>query len=93
MRYPFMTLEDETEVVHSEILPDASGKEHVRVNFERPVDGGFLEAECWLPEYRWTEVRGYKDAELLELDRFLHRVAPIVIDLAREGGFSYAASA
>jgi len=46
MLYPFMTLPDETEIVHSEsIIKD--GKEMVKVVVERPVDYGFKSAVCW----------------------------------------------
>ena len=40
MLYPFMTLEDETEIVHSEPLT-VDGKEKVKVVIEQPVTGGF----------------------------------------------------
>ena len=40
MLYPFMTLNDNTEIVHSEILEN-SGKEEVEVRIEKPVQGGF----------------------------------------------------
>ena len=39
MLYPFMTLNDNTEIVHSEILEN-SGKEEVEVRIEKPVQGG-----------------------------------------------------
>jgi hypothetical protein len=35
--YPFMQLEDNTEIVHSEILDD----ENVKVYIEEPIYGGF----------------------------------------------------
>ena len=40
MLYPFMTLNDNTEIVHSELL-NMDGKEKVRVCIEKPVYGGF----------------------------------------------------
>ena len=49
MMYPFMTLSDGTEVVHSETYT-SDGKEQVRVYFEKPVYGGFHSAYCYLPE-------------------------------------------
>ena len=57
MLYPFMTLNDNTEIVHSEILEN-SGKEEVEVRIEKPVQGGFYSATCWLPEYRWENIQG-----------------------------------
>ena len=46
MLYPFLTLEDDTEIVHSEM--DESGC--VEVCIEKPVEGGFHSAKCRLPD-------------------------------------------
>ncbi len=40
MMYPYMTLADETEIVHSQIVEE-NGKKKVIVNFERPTEDGF----------------------------------------------------
>lgn len=46
MMYPFMTLNDETEIVHS----DMQGNGTVKVYIERPDEQyGFKHATCWLP--------------------------------------------
>ena len=37
MMYPYMTLNDETEIVHSQIIED-DGEETVLVHFERPAE-------------------------------------------------------
>lgn len=37
MMYPYMTLADETEIVHSQIIEE-NGVKKVIVNFERPVE-------------------------------------------------------
>ena len=50
MLYPFMTLPDETEIVHSESIL-SEGRETVKVCIEKPVDYGFKSATCWLPDY------------------------------------------
>ena len=55
MMYPFMTLDDKTEVVHSDAY-DVNGTETVKVYFEQPVYGGFHSAECYLPSYEWKQV-------------------------------------
>ena len=48
MMYPFMTLNDDTEITHSEMKAD--GK--VKVYIETPDEfGGFHNATCWLPDY------------------------------------------
>ena len=48
MMYPYMTLGDGTEIVHSQILEEA-GQTKVIVHFERPTDNGFASARCELP--------------------------------------------
>ena len=53
MMYPYMTLADGTEVVHSQII-EKDGVQTVLVHFERPTEGGFDSARCELPEYSWT---------------------------------------
>ena len=58
MMYPFMTLNDNTEIVHSESI-EKDGKEQVEVRIEKPVYGGFHSATCWLPEYRWENIEGF----------------------------------
>ncbi len=89
MLYPFMTLNDKTEIVHSESYIE-DGREHVRVEIEKPVEGGFSSAQCILPEYRWKNIQGFSKAEINKLQEFLESVAHIIIQLAREGGFDNA---
>ena len=85
MLYPFMTLNDNTEIVHSEALYD-SGHEQVRVCIERPVYGGFQSAECLLPEYEWRNNNGFSDDDIAQFQELLESTAHIIIELAREGG-------
>ena len=48
MMYPFMTLDDDTEIVHSEMKPDG----RVKVYLEKPdTEDCFHSAVCWLPGY------------------------------------------
>lgn len=91
MMYPFMTLDDNTEVVHSEPYI-SDGKETVKVYFEKPVYGGFHSAECYLPTYEWKNINGFSDTEIEKFQEYLQSVAHIVIRLAREGGFDNASS-
>ena len=79
MLYPFMTLNDNTEIVHSEILEN-SGKEEVEVRIEKPVQGG------WLPEYRWENIQGFSQEDIHYFQELLESVAHIILQLAREGG-------
>lgn len=89
--YPFMTLEDKTEVVHSETY-DNNGVETVKVYFEKPIYGGFCSAECYLPSYQWKNIEGFSPNEIQNFQEYLESVAHIIIRLAREGGFDNAAN-
>lgn len=89
MLYPFMTLDDGTEIVHSEALVD-NNKEKVKVVIEKPVQGGFKHAECWLPDYKWENVEGYSKEEISELESIVKDLSSVIINLAREGGFDNA---
>ena len=90
MLYPFMTLEDQTEIVHSESY-HIDGKEYVRVEIEKPVPGGFKAAQCLLPGYEWSEINGFTDTEIQQYQEVIESLAHIIIRLAREGGFESAA--
>ena len=63
MLYPFMTLNDNTEIVHSKSL-QKDGKEQVEVRIEKPIYGGFHSASCWLPDYKWENIDGFSDEEI-----------------------------
>ena len=77
MMYPYMTLSDETEIVHSQLIED-KGIKKVIVNFERPTDNGFDSARCELPEYKWTEKEGYSDEEIAFFEKLLHSNAHLL---------------
>ena len=63
MMYPYITLPDETEIVHSQIVTE-SGKQKVIVNFERPTETGFDSARCEIPGNTWISVVGYSSEEI-----------------------------
>ena len=85
MLYPFMTLNDGTEIVHSETI-ETAGKEKVEVRIEKPVYGGFHSATCWLPEYKWENIDGFSPEDIQYFQELLESVAHIILQLAREGG-------
>mgnify|MGYP000325197128 FL=1 len=61
MMYPFLTLDDQTEIVHSQLLADGS----VKVYVEKPdAKDCFHSATCFLPEYLWEDVFGFSEAEI-----------------------------
>ena len=58
LMYPYMTFEDGTEVVHSNLIVDGDS-EKVIVHFERPTTEGFDSARCELPSRAWTDWEGH----------------------------------
>jgi len=88
MMYPFMQLEDNTEIVHSEILED----EKVKVYIEKPVEGGFNSATCYLPEYKWETIVGFSIDDINKYQEILESTAHLIIRFAKDGGFENASS-
>lgn len=86
MRYPYMTLADETEISHSSMASDGT----VQVYFETPCEGGFQHATCILPSYQWTEIQGYSQDAIKAFDTFLHDNAHFILEFAQNGGFAHA---
>ena len=87
--YPYMTLADDTEIVHSQII-EKNGKKKVIVNFERPTEDGFDSARCELPEYIWTEKEGYSDDEITFFEELLRNNAHLLYKYAENGGIQIA---
>ena len=51
MMYPFLQIDGNTEIVHSEMLPNGE----VKVYVEKPDEKDcFHYGTCWLPSYRWA---------------------------------------
>lgn len=88
MMYPFMTLNDDTEITHSEMKAD--GK--VKVYIETPDEfGGFHNATCWLSDYRWEDIEGYSDTEMAYFKQLIRNNAHLIIEFSQEGGILNAA--
>lgn len=90
MMYPYLTLNDDTEITHSEMKDDGS----VKVYIETPDQiGGFHSAVCWLPQYRWEEVNGYSDSEMRFFNDLIRNNAHLIMEFSRDGGILNAAGA
>jgi hypothetical protein len=88
MMYPFIKLEDDTEIVHSEMLP--GGK--VKVYIEKPVIGGFHCATCYLPAYEWSDITGFSDSDVQQFLEIIESTSHLIIRFSKDGGFENAAS-
>lgn len=89
MIYPFMTLEDDTEITHSEMLPNGEVKVYVETPDEKEC---FHSLVCYLPSYRVEEVQGYSDEEVKKYVEFITSAAHLIIEFSQEGGFNYASA-
>ena len=89
MMYPFLTLDDDTEITHSEMKPDG----RVKVYVEKPDEKDcFHSAICWLPDYKWEAVEGLSEAEIKRCQNVIESTAHLILRFAQEGGFEHAAS-
>ena len=70
MMYPYITLADGTEIVHSQIIEE-DGEKRVIVHFERPTENGFDIARCQLVENKWLKFEGFSDDEKHTMEQFL----------------------
>ena len=81
MMYPYMTLFDETEIVHSHLIED-NGVQKVVVNFERATENGFDSARCELPEYKWISVENYSEDEIKGVESLLEANVRLIYERA-----------
>ena len=89
MMYPFMTLDDGTEIVHSETLRNGQ----VKVYLEKPDEKDcFHHATCMLPEYEWQDVYGFSEQEMARYQDVIESTAHLILRFASEGGVEFAAS-
>ena len=85
MMYPYMTMNDGMEIVHSD-SEIVNGVETVRVYFEKPHGSDFHTAELLLPYRTWSKVRGFSDRKLRRLEKFVDMQVSLFYKFARSGG-------
>ena len=88
MMYPFMTLNDETEIVHSE-MTDGSVKVYIETPDEKLC---FKHATCYLPEKKWEDICGYSDEEIQYLKEIVSSEAHLILEFSQTGGLLNASS-
>lgn len=88
LMYPFLTLDDEAEIVHSELLDDGQ----IKVYVEKPDEQDcFHHATCYLPAYAWTDVFGFSGEELARYEEVIRSTAHLIFRFAQQGGIENAA--
>lgn len=89
MMYPFMTLDDSTEIVHSEMKEDG----RVKVYVEKPDEkDGFHNAVCWVPGYQWEDIHGFTQGEIDRYQEVIESTAHLILEFSQRGGFGNAAN-
>lgn len=87
MMYPYMTLNDNTEITFSEMKPNG----RVKVYIETPDEkDGFHNATCYLPDYTWENIEGYNREEIDYLKKFVENNAHLILEFSQEGGVTHA---
>lgn len=87
MKYPFLTLDDDTEIVHSEMMPN--GK--VQVYIEKPDKKDcFHSATCFIPGYEWQDNNGFTQEEITKYQKIIESTAHLILEFSQKGGFENA---
>ena len=87
MLYPFITLDDEAEIVHSEMKKDG----RVKVYVEKPdASDCFHNMTCYLPSYEITEINGFSKEEVERYMEVIRSAANLIIEFSKGGGFEHA---
>ena len=89
MMYPFLTLDDNTEITHSEMRPDGTVKVYVETPDEKDC---FHNGTCILPGYEWKNVNGYTKEEIAKFQEIIESTAHLIMEFAKEGGFDNASN-
>ena len=89
MMYPFLTLNDDTEITHSEMKPDGRVKVYIETPDEKCC---FRYATCWLPEYKWEDIYQYSENDIEKFQEIIESTAHLIMEFSQEGGFEGAAN-
>lgn len=87
MMYPYLSLNDGTENVHSEMLDNHSVKVYMEKADEKD---GFHYATCFLPTYEWKDVFGFYENEIKYYQSIIENNAHLIMELSKSGGFEIA---
>ena len=87
MMYPFMTLDDEAEITHSEYMDDGRVKVYVEKADEKD---GFHHLTCYLPSYEITDVYGFDKEEQEKYMEVIRSTAHLIMEFSKDGGFENA---
>ena len=89
MVYPFMTLDDNSEIVHSELLPNNKVKVYIEKRDEKDC---FHHLTCYLPTYEIEENFGFSEKDVERYMEIIHSTSHLILEFAKDGGFENAAN-
>ena len=87
MMYPFMTLEDDAEIVHSEMLENGEVKVYIETPDEKD---GFHHMTVCLPSYRIEDEFGYSEERKEYFLDIIKTTANLIIEFSKDGVFEHA---
>ena len=79
--YPYMTLNDDTEITHSEMKENGQVKVYIETPDEKD---GFHNVVCWLPEYKWENNNGYSEAEMAVFRQLIQNNAHAILEFSKD---------
>ena len=82
MMYPFLTLDDDTVIVHSEMQQDGTVKVYIETPDEKDC---FHNAYCILPAYKWEQVNGFSECETERYRKIAESTAQLIMMSSRKG--------
>lgn len=83
-----MTLDDNAEIIHSEMGKDG----RVKVYIEKPDEKDcFHRATCYLPSYTWEDIFGFSDEEFNRYKEVILSTDYLIKDFSQKGGFNNSA--
>ncbi len=89
MMYPFMMLDDGTEITHSEMSPDG----RVKIYVEKPDEKDcFHHVTFFLPDYIEEERFGFSSEQVAQYLDIIRSTAHLILRFSQEGGVDCAAS-
>ena len=86
MIHPFITLDDQAEIVHSERKEDG----RVKVYVEKPdAKDCFHHMTCYLPGYQIEEIFGFSKDEVERYIEVIRSTAHLIMESSEEGEYVY----
>ena len=87
MMYRFITLDDNAEIVHSEMKEDGTVKVYVEKPYTKDC---FHHMTCILPSYSIEEVFGFSEEEIARYMDVIKSTSNLILEFSKHGGFENA---